>query len=262
MLKVEFKEIDFELVDGKIGWLALKREYALNALNWGMVEEIHTAIEQLRVVPMVRCLVLTGHGRAFCAGADLKALGGLQSNELLSKFIKTAGTLFDRIEALPFPTIAALNGTTMAGGLELALSCDLIVASDSAKIADAHANFGQIPGGGATVRLPERIGMSRAKFLMYSGSSISAAKASEWGLVDQVFEDSGFVASTLAFATRIASKSPLGLRSIKSLLDRAPARRSALDAELSECARYFQSLDQREGMLAFTEKREPRFMGA
>lgn len=250
-------------VDAGIGWLTLNRPESLNALNPTMVSELETLLAWLREAREVRCLVITGAGRAFCAGADLKSLNAIESPSL-SSFIRRAGSVFSAIESLEKPTIAGINGITMAGGLELALSCDLMVAAGTARLGDAHANFGQIPGGGATVRLPHRVGIHRSKYLMLTGAAIPADMALQWGLVDEVVTPERLHVRIGELAGLIVKKSPLVLSRIKTLVNAATdaCTLDALEAERQASDAHFASHDQREGMAAFTEKREPRYIGA
>jgi enoyl-CoA hydratase/carnithine racemase len=250
-------------LDAGIGWLALNRPESLNALDLSMVSEIETVLAWVRDAQEVRCLVITGSGKGFCAGADLKNLNAVDSPTNLSAFIRHAGRVFSAIESLEKPTIAGINGITLAGGLELALSCDLIVAASTARLGDAHANFGQIPGGGATVRLPSRVGIHRSKYLMLTGAAISAETALQWGLVDEVVAPDLLQTRAGEIAALIVKKSPLVLGRIKALVNgaRDASTADALEAERHASDAHFCSHDQREGMAAFAEKREPRYIG-
>lgn len=247
-------------------WITLSRPDAYNALTLEIIAELHAALDAVDTSPEIRSVVFSGEGAAFCAGADLSRLltqSKAEAARSLTYFIRTASTLFDRIEALSIPTIAALNGLTLAGGLELALCCDLMIAAQSAKIGDAHAKFGQIPGGGATARLPRRIGLSRTKYLMFSGVHLTAARAMAWGLVDDIVCDTHLQAEVEVLSESIAERSSLVLRRMKALLQRQGLTeiRQNLDAELLESDVHFESYDQREGLLAFAEKRRPQYLG-
>lgn len=253
-------------VRGGALWITLCRPKSYNALTLSMVRQLDEVIQLASLASRIRCLVLIGTGPAFSAGADLSHL--LNENQAdaakaLKFFVRTAGGLFNRIESLGIPTIAALNGFALAGGLELALSCDIVFAAQGAKIGDAHAKYGQIPGGGATVRLPRRVGASRAKYLMFSGAHLSADKALAWGLVDEVVQDEDLPKSVQGLCDSIGERSPLVLRRMKTLVDRQGAEndRDCLEAELLESEAHFESHDQREGMLAFSQKRKPQYLG-
>ncbi len=167
-------------------WVTLNRPAALNSLSLALAEELAAAIEAAEADATVRACILTGAGRAFCAGADLLAIGdgtgGQTLAERLNLFLPPLGQAFNRIETSRLPIIAAVNGLTLAGGLELVLCCDLVIAAHPARFGDAHANYGLLPGGGGSVRLPRKIGEARAKHLMMTGGTISAAEMKEAGL--------------------------------------------------------------------------------
>ena len=168
-----------------------------------------------------------------------------------------------RLDRFPKPVIASLNGITLAGGLELVLCCDLVIAAQSAKIGDAHANYGLLPGGGGSVRLPRVIGPTRAKYLLYTGEFVSAEDMREAGLVNQVVDDSHLDAATQKVADTIATKSPLGLQRMKALVDDGleQPEDTALRLELLASEVHAFSADLQEGLEAFQGKRAPRFTG-
>ena len=155
------------------------------------------------------------------------------------------------------------RGLALAGGLELVLCCDLVVAAESAKIGDAHANYGLIPGGGGSVRLPRKIGPTRAKYLMYTGEFLDAAALERMGLVNQVVPDAALEETVAALAARLGEKSPLGLKLMKQLTDDGleQPKDAALRNELMAIAVHSRSQDWAEGLAAFTEKRKPNFTG-
>ena len=210
--------------------------------------------------------MVTGSGRAFCAGADLKAVraasAGGDESAATSAFLRQVGAVFDRLESLPIPTIAAINGLTLAGGLELMLCCDVAICAASARLGDGHANFGQIPGGGGTLRLPRRIGASRAKQLMFTGAVVPADIAGLWGLVDEVVAGDGLLARVQEITEQVAAKSALVLERMKELVNQAPlcTDTKALQAELQMSDLHMASYDRNEGLAAFSEKRVPRYL--
>ena len=167
------------------------------------------------------------------------------------------------LNAMPKPVIAAVNGITAGGGLELALMCDFIVAAATARLGDAHANFGALPGGGATVRLPRVVGINQARYLMFTGELFGAADAAAFGLVTKVYDDETFEHDVQTLALKIASKSPLGLRRMKSLLEGGldMPLAQALKLEKGVSAQHMVSYDAAEGGRAFGEKRKPEFRG-
>ncbi len=261
------KAIRFEQ-RGAAAWITLERPDAMNALSDLMCSELIAALDTVERDAEIRVLVLTGSGRAFCAGADLKGVldsstGAPGRADPMSTFLDLVAGMIDRVRMLPMPTIAALNGLTMAGGLELAMACDLIIAAESARIGDAHANFGVFPGAGGTAVLPRRIGPTAAKYLLFTGETQSAAELVPLGLVNRVVPDADLVAEIDKLATRIASKSPLVLRRMKQAvadgLEQPQAAALRLERLVLDAHRY--SHDIREGLAAFTGKRKPEFKG-
>ena len=243
-------------------WLKLNRPQALNSLTATLVDDLTRAVEEAQNNPAIRVIVLTGEGRAFCAGADLKD-SAKRGPERGAAFVKSIGALTELIESCPKPVIAAINGIAVAGGLELVLACDIVVATESAVIGDAHSNFALFPGAGASVRLPRKIGLNNAKLIMFTGESRPASEWKTMGLVSQVFPDAEFVESVTKLAGKLAVKSPLVLARMKQALN------DALDQPVSVGLRYERSLsnlhhlsaDRIEGLTAFREKRPPRFEG-
>ena len=251
---------------GMACWITLNRPEALNALNGQLIDELGHALDAAEADDTIRAAVLTGAGRAFCAGADLKYVRGIllgDDVEALRSFMVRTGRMFDRVEAFEKPLIAAVNGIAAAGGIELVLACDLVVAVESARIGDAHANYGLLPGGGSSIRLPRKIGPSRAKQLLYTGEFLPAATLHDWGLVNEVVADDALSSAVDTLLDKLVAKSPLVLRHMKQLVDDgldmplAPALR--LEAAAWEA--HGQSADVREGLTAFVEKRTPVYRG-
>jgi enoyl-CoA hydratase/carnithine racemase len=253
--------------ESSVAWITLDRPEALNSIDDAMIGELELVLDHLEHEPGLTALVLHGEGKAFCAGADLKAARGRAAVDdaaaATAVFLRRVGRTIERIATFPAPTVAAVGGLALAGGLELALGCDLIVATRSSRFGDAHANYGLLPGGGASVRLPRRLGVSRAKLLMFTGDFVTAEVMKEWGLVVALAEDESLVQEVRGLVERISTKSPLGLRRIKALVDHGMEMPNgqALEFEQQMCLLHSYSEDRREGLAAFAEKRAPRFVG-
>ncbi len=245
-------------------WISLNRPDALNALDDAMIDELQHILDRTERDSSVRALVITGAGRAFCAGADISSTSGDEdAHAHVTVFLERLGRVFNQLEAFPKPTIAAVNGVAAGGGLELILCCDLVVAVESAKFADAHANYGFIPGGGSTVRLPRKIGINRAKFLLFTGQFASAKEMFDAGLVNTIMPPGELEQGVQKLADFIATKSPLGLQRMKELVNdgldtptHIGVRRELLASNL-----HRRSEDNQEGLIAFQEKRRPIFRG-
>jgi enoyl-CoA hydratase/carnithine racemase len=247
---------------GAVLWLTLNRPQALNALTATLVDSLTAAIEAGDRDPEVRAIVLTGEGRGFCAGADLKD-SAKRNHESGAEFVKRIGELTNLIESCGTTVIAAINGIAVAGGLELVLSCDLVVAAESAVLGDAHSNYAMFPGAGATVRLPRKIGINNAKYLMLTGETPSAREWMALGLVSQVVADGDLHDSVAVLAERLASKSPLVLARMKQALNDSLDQPVpiGLRYERALCNAHSYSADRVEGLAAFREKRRPQFEG-
>lgn len=251
---------------GRAAWITLNRPAALNALTPALIEAHDAALTRAESNPALRAVVVTGSGRAFCAGADLKALRGQRSAHSTAatmRFVVGVLALLDRLERSPLPVIAAVNGLALAGGLELVLACDLVIAAESARLGDAHANYGLIPGGGGSVRLPRKIGPTRAKALMFTGAFVPAAELVAAGLVNKVVRDDELGAAVEELVESLAAKSPLGLARMKQLVNDGLEQplSTALRLEFSLMAAHAGSADMAEGLAAFEAKRKPVFTG-
>ncbi|NBS92444.1 MAG: enoyl-CoA hydratase/isomerase family protein [Betaproteobacteria bacterium] len=250
--------------------LTLARPKALNAINDVMVAAFNRVLDDAQADAGCTAIVITGEGRSFCSGADLKSAraraegsGSEGADRATRAFVRSVTDLMLRIECFPCPVIAAVQGMALAGGLELVLCCDLVLAADSAKFGDAHANYGLLPGGGGSVRLPRKIGPTRAKQMMFTGELFSAATMRDWGMVNEVVSDIDLNVRVENLLERLANKSPIGLRQMKRLVDEGlkMSPNAALELEQTVFAEHSLTHDRREGLAAFAEKRQPRFTG-
>ena len=253
--------VGFEVADA-VAWVTLDRPEAMNSLDRDTVAKIAQQVGAWADDDAVRVLVFTARGRAFCAGADLVQAGGTGApgeKDLLDLIVD----MFGKLRAFPKPVIAAVNGLALAGGLEVVMCCDLVLASSAARFGDAHSNFGVFPGGGGAAILPRKIPPNVANYLLFTGDSISAEDARHYGLVNEVVAADALEARARALAMRLAAKSPLVLAGMKRVAS-TTADKSAADAlahELLECRNHGRSWDITEGLAAFREKREPKFKG-
>ncbi len=243
--------------------ITINRPKALNALNPTVLSELGAAVTDVAHDESVRCLILTGAGeKAFVAGADIAAMEGMIAVEA-RQFARVGQAVMHAIEELPIPVIAAVNGFALGGGLELAMACDLIVASANARFGQPEINLGIIPGFGGTQRLPRRVGAGAARRLIYGGAMIGTDEALRLGLVDQTCEPGQLMAETLDLARSLASKAPIAIRQAKAAIN------VGFDVDLADGCRFeaeafgvtFATDDRREGMRAFLEKRTARFSG-
>jgi enoyl-CoA hydratase/carnithine racemase len=247
-----------------VAWITLNRPDDLNAVNLRMLEELSEVLTSITADAAQHVVVLTGSGRAFCAGADLKALmGGMSKAPGEQNFSDLTLSTLALLRNMPKPTIAAINGLTIAGGLELAMCCDILIGAASAKIGDGHGNFGVFPGGGGAAVLPRKIGLNRAKQLLFTGDLLSAEQMQAWGLLNGVAPDEELQSVAADLAARMVSKSSLVLRRMKSVANRSmdQSQEMALRDELLECLQHTRSYDFQEGLVAYSEKRKPVFRG-
>jgi enoyl-CoA hydratase len=257
---MEFKFLKYEQ-EGGIGVLIINRP-PVNALNEELLAEIDQIVTTLKDRSDLLTLIITGEGRAFVGGADI----GMMVNEDYEGGKKKAAFgsgIFRKIETLPFPVIAAVNGFALGGGCELALSCDVRIASEKAKFGQPEVGLGITPGYGGTQRLPRLIGTGKAKELIYSGEIIKAEEAHRIGLVNHVFPLEGFLEAVKEFAGKFVKQAPIAMRYAKSAINEGMETDldSGLSQELEYFGKCFSTADQFEGMDAFLNKRKPNFQG-
>ena len=254
--------IDVERRDGA-AVVTVNRPEALNALDVAHAEELRATLAELAEDDGARVVVLTGAGeKAFVAGADIKYMQGLGTLEARrwGELGHACGTL---LETMPKPTIAAVNGFALGGGCELALACDIRLASSNAKLGQPEINLGILPGWGGSLRLARTTSLGYAKELIFTGRTVDAAEALEHGLVNAVHEPDELMEKTFELCRVLASKSAVALAYAKEAVNLAlqGEHRANLEVEARLFAMLFSSEDQKEGMAAFVEKREPEFRG-
>ncbi len=248
--------------DGAIATLTLKRPEALNSLNARMIQELGECLGGIREDSSIRCLLVTGAGKAFVAGADIKEMD--ERDPATGKQMSEDGQrVFQMLQELPFPAIAVVNGFALGGGLELALACDFILAAKTAKLGTPEVTLGLICGYGGTQRLPRSVGKSLARMITLTGDVYSAEQMEKWGVVAMTFDSATLMDEAKKIAQKICARSPRAMKLTKQAIargtDQTLAEGLKLEAELFRQA--FVSEDKREGIRAFIEKRAPQFTG-
>jgi len=249
--------------DGAIAVVTVNRPKVLNALNLATLEELRRTMDALRGDAAVRCVILTGSGeKSFVAGADINELGG-QSPAGGRDHARLGQAVFDTIETLGKPVIAAINGYALGGGCELAMACTIRLAADTARLGQPEINLGMIPGYGGTQRLARLVGSGRALELLLTGDQLSAADAHLVGLVNRVVPASNLMAEARKLAATIAGKAPLAVRYVLEAVHRGVnlPLAEALTLEAALFGLVVSTDDMREGTRAFLEKRKPVFKG-
>ena len=246
--------------EDSIGLVQLHRPEALNALNPEMFEELLTALEAYDADAAIRCMILTGTGRAFSAGADIKQMAGMSA---VDQMASPAPARWERLRRLKKPIVAAVNGFALGGGCELMMCCDIVVAAETARVGQPEINIGIIPGAGGTQRLTRVAGKCKAMELILTGRQVTAAEAEALGLVNRVVTPELVLDEARRIAREIAAKSPIAVRAAKECILKAQETSLAvgLDFERRMFALLFATEDKVEGMQAFLGKREPKFQG-
>lgn len=256
---MDYHNIKLEIED-HVALVTINRPKALNALNSDTLVELESAIERIAGDDNVYVFIITGAEKAFVAGADIGEMKNFSVEEA-RRFAKLGHRVFDRIAALCKPSIAAINGYALGGGCELALACDLRLASTRAKLGQPEVGLGITPGFGGTKRLPAIVGAAKAKELIFTGEYIKAEEALKIGLVNKVVEPDHLMSEAIKLAHTMAGKAQLALRYAKMAIDKSTLADdyTASHIESSTFAMCFATQDQKEGMNAFTEKRLPKF---
>jgi enoyl-CoA hydratase len=256
---MEYTTINVERED-KVAILKLNRPEALNALNSRMVSELMDALDKLNE-EKTRCIVITGDERAFSAGADIKEMVNMNAVDMA--MTEHFFPLWDKVGRYPKPLIAAVSGFVLGGGLELAMSCDIIVASETAVFGQPEIDIGVMPGGGGTQRLARTLGKYKSMEIILTGRRINAEEAYRFGLVNLVVPKELYLEEAKRIARIISEKSPVAVKLAKAAINKAfeVGLSQGLDFERELFYLLFSSQDKEEGMKAFIEKRKPEFRG-
>lgn len=259
---MKFETLEFKK-EGGVGVLTVARPQAMNALNSQVLEDLRVFLQRVLEEKDLRALVLTGAGeKAFVAGADIKEMDNMEPSAA-QEFARRGQEIFQKIEDLPIPSIAAVNGFALGGGLELAMACDFIVAARSAKLGLPEVSLGLIPGYGGTQRLSRYCGKGVARLMTLTGDLYTAEQGLDWGLVSLVVEPADLLPTCMKLAASVAKRSPLAVRLAKQAInngfDLIQSEGIKLEAQLFQKA--FSSEDKKEGVRAFIEKRGAQFTG-
>lgn len=254
-----YENIKYEVSEG-IGYVTINRPKALNALNMDVLKDLYAAFTEIEADDAVKAVIVTGEGKAFVAGADIAQMS--QLNALEGREMMIMGhKVMNLIEAIEKPVIAAVNGFALGGGCELAMACDIRIASEKAKFAQPEVGLGIIPGFGGTQRLARLVGKGMAKYMIMTAEMVSAAEAYRIGLVEKVAAPEELMDEAVKVAKTIASKAPIAIATAKTAINNGfdMDMKSASKFEIETFTAAFGSEDKTEGMAAFLEKRAPEF---
>jgi enoyl-CoA hydratase/carnithine racemase len=250
--------------EGHVAHVVLNRPGKLNAIDGRMLALLAASFDAIQAEPAVRAVVVRAEGRAFCAGADLDHVGAqMASGGTFAAFLEQWHRTFSLVERCSKPTIAAVHGVALAGGLELTQVCDVVIAADDAELGDQHAQFGLFPGGGSTQRLPRLIGRRAAAWMLLSGERVSAARAAELGLVNRVVPAESLFDEAAAMADTLASRSAEANGAIKRAIREGAGLQleDALELERSIAVPHMLGTDAQIGLDAFRSRTSPVFVG-
>jgi enoyl-CoA hydratase/carnithine racemase len=262
-MNTSFDTLTLENVDDHILIVTLNRPDSANAFNTQMAWDLVNVFEALAISLEYRVVILTGAGdKAFCAGGDLKERNGMSDQQWQAQHL-VYERMIRAVIACPIPIIGAINGAAYGGGCELTAALDFVYASDKAKFAQTEVKLGIIPGAGGTQTLSRAIGEKRANELILSGMVFTAEQALDWGLVNAIYPQAQLMRNTLAMASTIAANAPIAVRQAKQAIHKGLSMSLAdgLAFEIEAYNRTVPSADRREGVLAFNEKRTPKFTG-
>jgi enoyl-CoA hydratase len=244
----------------RVATICINRPDVLNALNMKVMEELVDALEALDRDDTIRCIILTGDDQAFAAGADIREMMDASAMEMLRR---DQFARWDRIRKVKKPLLAAVRGFALGGGCELAMSCDIIIASETARFGQPEINLGVMPGAGGTQRLTRAVGKAKAMEMVLTGRTIDAAEALRWGLVNKVVPPESCLEEARLWAREIAAKPPVAIRLAKEAILKSfdTTIEAGLEFERKNFYLLFSSEDQKEGMKAFTEKKKAEWRG-
>lgn len=255
---MDFQNIILEKQD-KISIITINRPESLNALNGNTIKELSIALGELENDTDCRAIIITGSGeKSFVAGADIKEFSDFGQNKAEELARTGQNSLFNKIENLKKPVIAAVNGFALGGGLELAMSCHIRYASENAKLGLPEVTLGLIPGYGGTQRLPKLVGRGLANELIFSAKMIPASRAKEIGLVNEVYNLEELLPKTIELATLISRNSPQGISKAIAAVNASDSS-EGYELEIKSFGELFEMEDKKEGVSAFLEKRKPNF---
>ena len=255
MLNLEY--IKYEIHDDGIAFINLNRE-PVNAINLKLLKELDKVIDDIKKTSKCRLVIFRSLQKHFCAGADLVERKGMSKNQTLI-FLEKINNLFDKIEHLEIPTICSINGAALGGGLELALCCDFRVANQKAVLGLTETSLGIIPGAGGVFRLSNLIGLSKAKYWIYTAQKFSSENAYFDGLIDFIADNDELLGVTLELSQEILENAPLAIKGSKKMLNTFSDREKLYSQQLKEYLKVIDSNDKKEGLKAFSEKKKPKW---